>query len=247
MTRRGNRRAMVERDQRARTRPAEHDTAIAAHPAGRPSEGPVEIEEPGIGVSRVDRRVASEEVHRRFGGVDLPATLVGMLTALALLILLAGLVGAAVGAIGYQAGLSGNQAKLSIGGLIGGVVALFVAYWVGGWAAARIARYDGVRNGLMTGVWTIVVGIVLAVLGAALGAEYNVFGNVQLPNWFSRDALTLGAVVSGIIAAAAMFAGAALGGRTGERYHRRADETIAGTRAGGVTARRKRDDEARRT
>ena len=101
------------------------------------------------------RDVAVEEAHRRFGGLDVPATLVGMLAALALLTLLAGLVSAAVGAIGYQTGLDGNETKLSIGGLVGGVVALFVAYFVGGWAAGRIARYDGVKNGLMTGIWTL--------------------------------------------------------------------------------------------
>src|SRR5215210_4669006 len=180
MTRKRNGKGSVrDHDRLARSRPEHPPTTIAPHPAGRPSEDPVEIGAPGIEASRADRQVASDEVRRRFGGVDLPATLVGMLTALALLILLAGLVGAAVGAIGYQAGLGGNQAKLSIGGLIGGVIALFVAYWVGGWTAARIARYDGVRNGLMTGVWTLVVGAILAALGAWLGPEYDVFSNVN--------------------------------------------------------------------
>src|SRR5215218_11482782 len=93
---------------------------IAAHPRGRPAEGPVAIETNGVQTAPSRREVSVEEARRRFGGVDFPASLVGMLTALALLTLLGGLVGAAVGAIGYQTGLEGNEQELSLGGLAGG-------------------------------------------------------------------------------------------------------------------------------
>jgi hypothetical protein len=165
----------------------------------------------------------------RFGGIDIPASLVGMLTALSTVLILAGLVGAAVGVVGYQTGLEENAQDLSIGSLIGGVAILFVAYLIGGWAAGRIARYDGARNGFAAGVWTLIFGAILAALGAWAGAEYDVFQNVQLPQWFDRDALTLAALASGIGAIAAMFAGGIIGGLWGERYHRRADTTIANT------------------
>ena len=95
----------------------------------------------------------------RFGGVDIPASLVGMLTALSTVIILAGLVGAAFGVVGYQTGLEENAEDLSMGSLIGGVAILFVAYLIGGWAAGRIARYDGARNGFATGVWTLVFAV----------------------------------------------------------------------------------------
>jgi hypothetical protein len=174
--------------------------------------------------------------HARFGGLDIPGTLTGMLAALALLILLGGLIGAAIGAVGYQTGLDGNRESLSAAGLAGGIATLFVAYLVGGWTAARIARYDGVRNGLMTGVWTIVLGAFLALAGAALSTEYDLFDEVpNLPNWFSRDALTAGAIVSAAAAMLAMFLGGALGGRIGGRYHERVDRVIAETRPGGIT------------
>ena len=163
----------------------------------------------------------------RFGGIDIPASLVGMLTALSTVIILAGLVGAAFGVVGYQTGLEENAQDLSIGSLIGGVAILFVAYLIGGWAAARIARYDGARNGFATGIWTLILGAILAALGAWVGAEYDVFQNVELPQWFDRDALTTAAIASGIGAIAAMFAGGIIGGLWGERYHRRADTTIA--------------------
>jgi hypothetical protein len=166
----------------------------------------------------------------RFGGIDIPASLVGMLTALSTVLILAGLVGAAIGVVGYQTGLEENATDLSIGSLIGGVAILFVAYLIGGWAAGRIARYDGARNGFATGIWTLIFAAILSALGAWAGAEYDVFQNVALPQWFDRDALTIAAIASGIGAIAAMFVGGIIGGLWGERYHRRADTTIADAR-----------------
>lgn len=169
--------------------------------------------------------------HDRFGGIDIPASLVGMLTAIAVLVLLGGLVGAAFGAIGYQTGLSGeNVEDISIGSLIGGLVVLAIAYLIGGWTAGRIGRYDGARNGLMTGIWTLVLAAVLAGLGAWLGAEYDVFANVELPQWFNEDAVTTAAIVSGAVAIATMLVAGVLGGLWGTRYHRLADETILDAR-----------------
>jgi hypothetical protein len=181
--------------------------------------------------TRADPYAGIHAAHERFGGIDIPASLVGMLTALSTVLILAGLVGAAFGVVGYQTGLEENAEDLSIGSLIGGVAILFVAYLIGGWAAGRMARYDGARNGFATGVWTLIFGAILAALGAWAGAEYDVFENVELPQWFDSDALTTAAIISGIAAIAAMFAGGILGGLWGERYHRRADTTIADTRA----------------
>ena len=187
-----------------------------------------------VSVRDVRRDVGVRRARERFGGIDVPASLVGMLTALAMLVLLAGLVGAAVGAVGYQRGLEGEVEELSIASLIGGVIVLFVSFLIGGWAAGRIARYDGARNGLMTGIWTLVLAAVLSGLAAWLGDKYDVLRNVDLPQWFSTDALTTGGIVSAIVAILAMLLGGLLGGAWGERYHRRADATIAATRAGGI-------------
>src|ERR687895_516475 len=192
------------------------------------------------GAKRVDTRTDHSTVsdpyagihaaRERFGGVDIPASLVGMLTALSTIIILAGLVGAAFGVVGYQTGLEENAQDLSVGSLIGGVAILFVAYLIGGWAAGRMARYDGARNGFATGVWTLIFGGILAALGAWAGAEYDVFENVELPQWFDSDAFTTAAIASGVGAIVAMFVGGIIGGFWGERYHRRADTTIADTR-----------------
>ena len=190
-----------------------------------------------VSVREGRRDVGVREARQRFGGIDIPATLVGMLTALALLVLLGGLIGAAIGAIGYQTGLENTADDLSIASLIGGLVTLFVAFLIGGWAAARIARYDGARNGLMTAVWAIVLAAVLSALAALLGDKYDVMRNVDLPQWFSTDALTIAGIISALVAIATMVVGGLLGGIWGERYHRRADATVASTRPGGLTTR----------
>jgi hypothetical protein len=63
---------------------------------------------------------------------------------------------------------------------------------------------------------------------------------VNLPNWFdawfSTDEVTTGAVVSGAGAVLVSLVGGFLGGLWGQRFHKRADETIARTRSGGITA-----------
>ena len=190
--------------------------------------------------ARLDRGVSPREARRdagvraareRFGGLDLPATLVGMLTALAVLVLLGGLISAAVGAIGYQTGLKGDEiGDISIASLIGGLITLFVAFAIGGWAAGRMARYDGARNGLLTAVWAILLAAILSALAAWLGSEYDILRQADLPQWFSQDALTAGGIVSALVAIAVMLLAGLLGGLWGERYHRRADAAIVGTR-----------------
>ncbi len=190
-----------------------------------------------VSLSEARRSPAVRAARERYGGLDIPATLVGMLTALAVLLLLGGLVGAAIGVIGYQTGLKGKVEDISLASLVGGLVTLFIAFLVGGWAAARMARYDGGKNGVMTAVWAILLAAVLSALAAVFGAEYDILGRVDLPQPFSRDALTLSGIASALIAIATMLLGGFLGGKWGERYHRRADATILGTREGGLAAR----------
>src|SRR3954466_13013697 len=111
---------MARDDGRTRTdeRVVVRESAGPAHPYGRPVEGPVVVDDATSARATAERPDVGVEGGRgppgggggpaapsRFGGMDIPATLVGMLAALALLTLLGGIVGAAVGAIGYQTGL----------------------------------------------------------------------------------------------------------------------------------------------
>jgi len=175
------------------------------------------------------------EAKERYGGLDLPAVLSGMLVGLAMLLILSGLASAAFGEIAFQTGVNGNETELSVGALITAGVVLFVSFLIGGWAAGRMARYNGATNGFMVALAFVIFLGILAALGAIAGDAYNLFDNLRvakadLPNWFSADTLTTGAIVSAIAFVVVTFLGATLGGLWGGRFHRRADEMIA-TRA----------------
>jgi len=188
---------------------------------------------PGVRVNDAGNDAGIEEARRRFGGIDIPATLAGMLAALGAAVVLGGLL-AAAGAFGYQLGLKDAATKLSLGGLIGGLVTLFVAFLIGGWVAGRVARYNGGVNGLLTALWFVLLAALMGGLGAWQGDKYNVFAGVHLPQWFSRNALGTGALLSGLVALVVMLAAGWLGGWLGARYHRRADDVVAHNRPGAI-------------
>ncbi len=192
----------------------------------------------GVRVTDVTGDVGVEEARSRFGGVDVPATLAGAMAALGTAVLLAGVL-AGAGSYGYQLGLDDAARELTVGGLIGGLATLLIAFLVGGWVAGRVARYDGGRNGLLTAVWFVLLAAVTAAFGAWAGDRYDVFGNVNLPQWFDADALTGPAIATGLLALAVMLGAGWAGGKLGERYHRRADSVVAHSRPGAVGAPRR--------
>ncbi|MDP9070204.1 MAG: YrzE family protein [Actinomycetota bacterium] len=192
----------------------------------------VTVKGEGIRVQGTGEDVGVAEARSRFGGVDAPATLAGTAAAVGTVVVVGGLV-AGVGTIGFQLGLEGDD-TLSLAGLVAGLVTLALGFWVGGWVAGRMARYDGGRNGLLTALWFVVLAALTSGLAAALGSSFDVFSDLRLPQWFSRNALTPAAVASGLLAFAVMVAAGWLGGQVGERYHRSADALIANTRQGGV-------------
>jgi hypothetical protein len=148
-----------------------------------------------------------------------------MLTAVALIVILGGLAGAIIGVIGFQAGVDFEE-ELTIAGLVAGLVVLLVSFLIGGWTAGRSARYDGGKNGLTAALWTILLSAILAGLGAWFGNEYDVFRRVNLPQVFSEETVTAGAMIGGVVAIALMLIGGYVGGRWGERYHKRVDAAI---------------------
>ena len=203
---------------------------MTRHPLG--AQRP-EVGSSGIRVDRAGGDVGVAEARRHFGGVDWLATLAGLLAAVGTLVLLGSLVGAA-GSIGYQLNDGGEDP--SIGALAAGAVVLLVSFFTGGWVAGRVARYDGGRNGFLTALWFLALAAALAGLGAWLGEKYNVFRDLNLPQWFSADDLGTKAVISGIVGALLALGAGWLGGKVGDRYHRRADSLVAHTRDGGIVA-----------
>jgi hypothetical protein len=187
----------------------------------------------GVRVTADRGDVGVEEARSRFGGVDIPATLAGALAALGTAALLAGVL-AGAGRYGYQLGLDDATEDLTVAGLAGGLVTLLLAFLVGGWVAGRVARYDGGLNGLLTVLWFVLLAAVAAGIAAVAGEEYDAFRNVNLPQWFDRNALTGAAIASGLLSVLVMLFAGWAGGRLGERYHRRADSLLVRTRPGGV-------------
>ena len=186
---------------------------------GQPLDEHIRIDDEGNAVRVIDTR-------HRYGGFDAGASIAGALAALGVTVLLGGILGG-VGTIGYQMDLERGTDELSAAGLAGGLVTLLVAFLIGGWVAGRIGRYDGGRNGLMTAVWFILVAAALAALGGWLGDRYNAFQDLQVPQWFSENATTTTAIITGVIAAVVMLGAGFLGGVVGARYHKRADAYLA--------------------
>ena len=159
---------------------------------------------------------------------DVLATIAGALAALGTFLLLSSLVSAVVGTIGYQTGVDGSD--LSIGGLIAGLVVLFLACLVGGWVAGRVAGHHGARHGLVSPLWLLALAGLLALLAALFGDDLDVTDQVGLPNWFSQDALTTAAIVTGLLALALMLLGGWLGGKLAERHRAHRSVSVVETR-----------------
>jgi hypothetical protein len=208
---------------------------MAEHPTGGDAPAPAarriditnapEHERDREGLSPRDIRDRQRE---KFGGFHLGPAVFGWLVAIGISVILAAILSAAGAAIG----LTSADTKVSDGdadtiGIVGGVLLLLVfliAYYCGGYVAGRMVRFDGARQGFGTWLIGIVITIVLGVLGAIAGSKYNVYDKLNLPSIPLDDAsLTTG----GAIAAAAILIGsliaAVLGGKAGERFHRRID------------------------
>ena len=172
-------------------------------------------------------------VKERFGGGDFLAALLGMFTALGVLVFIGALIAAGKASINYQLNLVDIDGNLDAVDVVGSIVALgviFAAFTAGGFAAGRIARYDGGVNGFGAGLLFVLLVVIFAALGSWVGTEYNAFANSDLPNWIGQlDApdLTLkaaAAAAGGIVAACL---GGYIGGLAGEAFHRRADAALA--------------------
>ena len=169
--------------------------------------------------------------HARYGGTKWGAAFFGWLSAIGLAVLLIALLSAAGVALGLGRGLnSPDEAAdqvvggIGVGGGIALLVVLFLAYLAGGYVAGRMARFDGVRQGIAVWLIGLLVVLVLAAAGLAIGSQFNVLQQLNLPR-IPIDEGT--ATTAGLITLAAVLVvtllGAILGGKLGERYHRKVD------------------------
>lgn len=183
---------------------------------------------------RGEAAVVAGDAHARdkFGGLNIGAAFFGWIVAIGVAILLAGIVGAVLAAVGSSIEVTQTEAEREAGtiGVATAVVLLVIlalAYYAGGYVAGRMSRFDGARQGV--GVWVIglVVSVVAVVLGAIFGDDYDVLSRVDLPRIpFSTDEITTGAIVAGLAVVAVTLVSAILGGLLGHRYHNRVDRAV---------------------
>jgi hypothetical protein len=160
---------------------------------------------------------------RRFGGLDLPAALAGMLSGVGLTMLL-GAGTTAVVAMRHDNGVPRNTLWNASWIAAAAIVALSLL--VGGWVAGRIARYDGIANGWLSALcFTLLVGG-LAATGHWADDRWNLLNGVTAPSWATTPT-RFGEVAAAVLAIGVVLVAAGLGGMLGAAYHRRADAVIA--------------------
>jgi len=174
--------------------------------------------------------VDTESVARdKFGGMNLGADFFGWLVAIAMAVLLTGIVGAVATAVRYTNDVTQSDAErqagtIGVAAAVVLVVVLVIGYYAGGYVAGRMSRFDGARQGL--GVWLIglLTTIVALGLGALFGSQYNIFDRVDLPRIpLSTEELGLGGGVTAVAVLVLTLLAAVLGGTIGHRYHHRVD------------------------
>jgi hypothetical protein len=179
---------------------------------------------------RADTRTSdATEVDPAYRGFKGGSAFFGWLVAIGLIALLTGIIGAVAAGVDYATTIDWTAAKADAGtiGVVSGavlVVILAIAYYNGGYVAGRLARFDGARQGF--GVWLIgvLVTVVVAGVAALAGSQYDVLNRVDLPSLPIADhTLTTGGLVALATAVVVTLFAALIGGKAGQRYHRRID------------------------
>ena len=171
---------------------------------------------------------ARERQRDEFGGISWLCGIVGWLAAAGLAAILTGILGAA-GAVLAVTEVAGDvsESDAETIGLAGGIallVVLAIAYWFGGYAAGRMARFDGGRQGIVVWVVGIIAAGVIGLFTLIGGAEYNVLDRLNLPRLpIDSGALTTGGLVALLGSIVVTLLAAMIGGKAGERFHRKVD------------------------
>ncbi len=176
-----------------------------------------------------------ERQREEFGGIAWGSAFFGWLTATGLGAILAGILGAVGAALALTEGsqIGGRESAETIG-LIGGIAllaVLFLSYFAGGYVAGRMARFDGARQGVGVFLWAIIIAAALAIAGVIGGSEWNVLQRLDLPRLpVDEGDLTTGGIIALAAGLLTMLVGAVLGGKLGERFHRKVDRHAVETR-----------------
>jgi len=178
------------------------------------------------------RQDAERRAHERFGGIKWGAAFFGWLTANGLNVILLALATAAGAAVGItQTTTSEAKTNAETIGIVGGIVLLVIlalGYYAGGYVAGRMSRFDGARQGVAVWVIGLLVTVVLAAAGAIFGSKYNVLSQLNLPRIpVDEGTATTGGIVALVLVLLVTLGAAVLGGKAGERFHRKVDRAGA--------------------
>ena len=163
-----------------------------------------------------------------FGGFSWLSTLAGWLSAAGLTAILTGILSAAGAALALNevgSNVSGSEAEtIGLAGGIGLLVTLAAGYFFGGYVAGRMARFDGARQGVGVWLWGILIALAVAALALIGGSEFNVLDSLNLPRLpVDSGTLTTGGIIALVASLAVTLGAAILGGKTGERFHKKVD------------------------
>jgi hypothetical protein len=147
-------------------------------------------------------------------------------------VLLTSIIGAILAGIGSNTSITQSDAQRQAGtiGIAAAVVLLVVlaiGYYAGGYVAGRMSRFDGARQGAATWLIGLVVTLIAIALGAAFGSQYNLLDRVNLPRIpIDTTHLGWGALITAVAVIVVTLLAALLGGKVGQRYHRRVDRAL---------------------
>ena len=186
----------------------------------------------------VDRRDTvvtrdTDQAYDKFGGGNAGAAFFGWLVAVAVAVLLTGIVGAVATAIGDAQDITQSDAERSAGTIglaaaIALIAVLVIGYYAGGYVAGRMSRFDGARQGLMVWVLGLVITLIAIAVGWIFGDQYNFFDRVDLPRIpVPHDQVTSGGVVTAVLVVLGTLVAAIAGGSVGRHYHARVDRYVA--------------------
>jgi hypothetical protein len=221
-------------DRSAEDRPVQRTSAqepVAAVPG---------VAAPGVDTPDEERRAAhranvktstAAEVDPVYRGFKSGSAFFGWLIAVGLTVLITGIVVAVAAAIDYavtfdRSTFDDHAGTFAIATAALVIVMLAIACYNGGYVAGRLAHFDGARQGF--GVWAIGLVVVLIVvgLGALADSQYDLVNRLDLPSVpIAHDLLITGGVIAGGALLVVTLLAAVVGGKAGQRYHRRIDNS----------------------
>jgi hypothetical protein len=105
-----------------------------------------------------------------------------------------------------------------------GLASLLTAALVGAGVALGLSTDDAARQGVGVWLWTLLAAVVVAAVALIGGNDYDVFQRLNLPRIAVGDStLNAGGAIAGAAAVVVTLLFAVIGGKLGERFHRRVD------------------------